>query len=96
MPCRSASDFIYNPRTKSYHPAEPKLDTKGHIEYSGSFPVDEGLPSDHTSTVTLPVTAPLPNTVSVVHVLGVAFFQRVASIYYPLDDGPALKVLEVI
>ena len=90
------SDFIYNGTVKGYLPVEPTLDTKQDIQYSDYFSVEGVIPSAYNSTVSLSVTTPLPDTVSVLHAFGITFFQQVASVYYPLKQGHALKILEII
>ena len=89
------SDFVYQRKSKGYGPAEPYLNTMRNIQYSDYFSLEDEVLPEYTSTVSLGVTSPLPDSISVVHAIGISFFQKVASVYHPFKQGNALKVVEI-
>src|SRR5687768_3071954 len=56
------SDFVYNARTKGYRSTDPDFNTRGEVRYSAHFPIiEDEISPEYTSTITLPVAAPLPD-----------------------------------
>jgi hypothetical protein len=88
------SDFVYNPTTGSYEPAEPLLNETSNISYSPYIPVD-------TVTTLVDVVATLPNAptittnVAVLGSIGIEFYQQVGVNYYLFNAGNAMKIQEV-
>lgn len=89
------SDFTYDGESKRYVPEEPALDTRGNVQYSDYFSLEGANVPEYTSTISLPGIAPLPDAVSVLHALGITFFQKIGSVQYPLKQVNALKIVEV-
>lgn len=89
------SDFIYSAEVKRYTPTDPTLNTQSTYLHSDYFPLEEETTAPYTSTVSLSLAPPLPDTVSVVNAFGIAFFQRIGGIHARLEQGHALKVMEV-
>lgn len=89
------SDFVYNGKSKGYVPMESALNTRGKYQYSDYFSLEEPIFPAYTSTISLSVTTPIPDTVSIVHAFGISFFQQIGSTHYPLKQGNALKILEI-
>ena len=88
------SDFVYNPATAAYEPAEPLLNEVSNIAYSAYTPVD-------VVTTMMDITAILPNSptlttnVAVLGSIGIEFYQQVGINYYLFNSGNAMKVQEV-
>ena len=88
------SDFVFNPATGSYEPAEPLLNEISNISYSPYIPVD-------TVTTLVDVVATLPNAptistnVAVIGSIGIEFYQQVGVNYYLFNAGNAMKIQEV-
>ena len=88
------SDFVFNPATGSYEPAEPLLNEISNISYSPYIPVD-------TVTTLVDVVATLPNAptistnVAVLGSIGIEFYQQVGVNYYLFNAGNAMKIQEV-
>ena len=88
------SDFVFNPATGSYEPAEPLLNEISNISYSPYIPVD-------TVTTLVDVVATLPNNptittnVAVLGSIGIEFYQQVGVNYYLFNAGNAMKIQEV-
>ena len=88
------SDFVFNPATGSYEPAEPLLNETSNISYSPYIPVD-------TVTTLVYVVATLPNNptittnVAVLGSIGIEFYQQVGVNYYLFNAGNAMKIQEV-
>ena len=88
------SDFVFNPATGSYEPAEPLLNETSNISYSPYIPVD-------TVTTLVDVVATLPNNptittnVAVLGSIGIEFYQQVGVNYYLFNAGNAMKIQEV-
>ncbi len=88
------SDFVFNPATGSYEPAEPLLNETSNISYSPYIPVD-------TVTTLVDVVATLPNAptistnVAVLGSIGIEFYQQVGVNYYLFNAGNAMKIQEV-
>ena len=88
------SDFVFNPATGSYEPAEPLLNEISNISYSPYIPVD-------TVTTLVDVVATLPNAptistnVAVLGSIGIEFYQQVGVNYYLFNAGNTMKIQEV-
>ncbi|MDP2067518.1 MAG: hypothetical protein Q8K04_01010 [Lutibacter sp.] len=88
------SDFVYNPTTGSYEPADALLNEMSNIAYSDYTPVD-------AATTLIDVTATLPGSptisadVAVLGSIGIEFYQMVGSNYYLFNAGNALKIQDV-
>jgi hypothetical protein len=89
------SDYCYDTGLKGYRPLEPTLDTKGLVTYSDYHSIEAEYVPETTLVTKFDVETTLPCNLSVVHTLGITFFQRLGSICYPLKQGQALRVLEI-
>lgn len=88
------SDFVFNPATGAYEPAEPILNEVSDIAYSAYIPVDS-VTSLIDVTATLPGAPTLTINVAVLGSIGIEFYQQVGSNYYLFNAGNAMKVQEV-
>lgn len=85
------SDFEYNAVTNGYEPLAPTLNEVSDIKYSAYLSVDTNVPAT-TVTATLPTgTTPTAN-VTVLHCIGIEFYQKVGANYYLFASGNCLKI----
>lgn len=89
------SDFTYRDETKEYLSEEPALDTQGVIQFSPYLTLEDITTSGFTSTVTVPVAMLIPDNVSIIHALGITFFQLVGSVHTRFKQGNAMKIVEI-
>jgi len=88
------SDFIFNPATGAYEPADAVLNELSKIAYSSYLPVDAVTP---LTTIVAGLTGlpTLSTDVSVLASIGIEFYQQVGANYYLFNAGNAMKVQEV-
>ncbi|MFV5703339.1 hypothetical protein ACM55F_15835 [Flavobacterium sp. XS2P12] len=87
------SDFVFNPATGSYEPAEPLLNETSKISYSLYMAIDSVTTLMDVIT-TLPNTPTLTTNVTVLGSIGIEFYQKVGSNYYLFNAGNAMKIQE--
>jgi hypothetical protein len=88
-------DYGYNPKLKGYGPVEQDHVSGGVMEYSAYLSLEEVTASEVTVALSLKTSGPIPNNISVVQAAGICFYQALGSVYYPLKQGHALKILAV-
>lgn len=89
------SDFVYNPTTGAYEPAEPSFNEMSNITYSDYTAVDSLTPLIEVIS-TLPGAPTLTTSVAVLASIGIEFYQQVGSNYYLFNAGNALKIQDVL
>jgi hypothetical protein len=88
------SDFVFNPTTGSYEPAEPLLNETSNISYSAYTPVN-AVTALIDVVATLPGAPTLTTNVAVLGSVGIEFYQQVGVNYYIFNAGNAMKIQEV-
>ncbi|MBT1702536.1 hypothetical protein [Chryseosolibacter indicus] len=88
------SDYHYNEPMESYRPINSQLNEAREITNSNAISL-----SDQSVDVSLVTTIPgitnLPEHVSLVHALAIAFFREDNNVHYKLTSGCAMKVIGV-
>lgn len=87
------SDVIYNAVGNRYEHANEALDTLNKTTFSDYMPLN-GVPPALTLETTLDVAA-LPEDVSVVQGLGILFFKKHGTAYYPSNNGKGMRIVDV-
>lgn len=88
------SDFVFNPATGAYEPAEPMLNETSNISYSPYTPVD-AVTTLIDVVATLPDAPTITTNVAVLGSIGIEFYQQVGVNYYLFNAGNAMKIQEV-
>ena len=88
------SDFVFNPATGAYEPAEPMLNETSNISYSPYTPVD-AVTTLIDVVATLPGAPTITTNVAVLGSIGIEFYQQVGVNYYLFNAGNAMKIQEV-
>jgi len=88
------SDFVFNPATGAYEPAETLLNETSSISYSTYTPIDAVTPLIDV-VATLPGSPTLTANVAVLGSIGIEFYQQVGGNYYLFNAGNAMKVQDV-
>jgi len=88
------SDFIFNPATGAYEPAEPLLNEVSNVAYSAYIPVD-AVTNPIDVIATLPNAPTLTINASVLACIGIEFSQEVGGNFYLFNAGNALKIQEI-
>jgi hypothetical protein len=89
------SDTVYDQELKQYGSVDTVLNGIAEITFSDYLPIKSKVPADINLQTALPVTAPLPEQVSVVQAAGIMFFDKIGEDYFPSRQGIALKVVGV-
>lgn len=88
------SDFVFNPSTGAYEPADSELNEISNIVYSDYTAVDE-------ETQQIELTAVLPNAptmstdVTAIGSIGIEFYQEVGNNFYLFNAGNAMKIQDL-
>ena len=88
------ADFIYNPVTGNYEPADATLNQMSNVAYSDYTPID-AVTTLIEVTATLPGAPTLNTDVSVLGSIGIEFYQKVGNNYYLFNAGNALKIEDI-
>ena len=91
------SDFIYNDATKTYEPSNGALNELSNTTYGAYMPLNTAYAGENLD-VSLPVGTVMTADVSVLHCIGIEFFQEVNAVQYPLNNGAynALAIVEIV
>jgi hypothetical protein len=89
------ADHTYDTITKTYIPVDKEHNAKGMITYSGYLSLEEENIPPVTLQTELITTSPLTDRVSVIQAVGISFYQQLGSVYYPLQQGQALKIVDM-
>jgi hypothetical protein len=85
------SDFIYNDATKTYEPSNGALNELSNTTYGAYMPLNTAYAGENLD-VSLPVGTTMTADVSVLHCLGIEFFQEVNGNYYKFSSGNCLMI----
>jgi hypothetical protein len=91
----SLSDFTYNASTGTYQPTQAALNSLGTVTYSAFTLLVSAVPVNFALTSTLPGAPVMTADVSVVHCMGIEFYQQIGGVNYVLAQGNAMKVIAV-
>jgi hypothetical protein len=89
------SDLVFDSVTKVYKALDVEHNSLNEVSSSDYLPVRNSQPITFTLETTLDTTAPLTEDVSVVQCLGILFYEKTGTAYYPLNQGNAMKVVDV-
>lgn len=89
------ADTVYNETTSSYESTNDILDAISDVTFSEYYPLGSTEPVSITLETTIETTAPLTDDVSVVHAVGILFFLKDGSAYYPSNQGMGMRILGV-
>jgi hypothetical protein len=85
------SDFGFNSDTKTYEPTNPVLNELSNSTY-GAYNSLSTPYAGETLNVSLPVGTVMTNDVSVLHCIGIEFFQEVNGNYYKFSSGNCIII----
>ena len=85
------SDFKYNDTTKVYEPSNAALNELSNTTYGAYMPINSPYVGENLD-VSLPVGTVMTNDVSVLHCIGIEFFQEVNTKYYKFSTGNCLMI----
>jgi hypothetical protein len=85
------SDFIYNDATKTYEPSNGALNELSNTTYGAYMPLNTAYAGENLD-VSLPAGTTMTADVSVLHCLGIEFFQEVNGNYYKFSSGNCLMI----
>lgn len=92
----SLSDYSYNLSTHVYEPRQAATNALGTVTYSAYLPLDAVTTAPIALTSTLPGTPTMTVDVSLVHCIGIEFYQQIATVNYVLAQGNAMKIITVV
>ncbi len=87
------SDVIYNAEAKRYEVENVLLDTKSKTTFSEYFPL-KGALATLTLETSLAVDA-MPENVSVIQALGILFFKKHGTAYYPSNEARGMRIVDI-
>lgn len=85
------SDFAYNDATKTYEPTNAEINELSNTTYGAYMPLNAPYAGESLN-VSLPVGTTMTADVSVVHCIGIEFFQEVNGNYYKFASGNCLTI----
>ena len=85
------SDFVYNDTTKTYESSNASLNEMSNTTYGAYMPLNAPYAGENLD-VSLPVGTVMTADVSVLHCLGIEFFQEVNGNYYKFSSGNCLVI----
>lgn len=89
------SDMVFDPVTKVYKAVDVEHNTLNEVSSTDYLPVRNSEPIAITLETTLDTAAPLTDSVTVVQCLGIIFYTKTGTAYYPLNQGNAMKIVDV-
>jgi hypothetical protein len=87
------SDVVYNAEARRYEHANETLDTLSKTTFSEYIPV-KGVPPTLTLETKLDADA-LTDNVSVVQALGILFFKKHGTAFYPSNESKGMRIIDV-
>ncbi len=91
----SVSDYVYNVNTHVYEPTQAAINALGTVSYSAYLPLNAVTAAAIALTSTLPGTPTMTADVSLVHCMGIEFYQQIATVNYVLAQGNAMKIITI-
>jgi len=85
------SDFKFNATTKAYEPSNAELNELSNTTYGEYMEIDAPYAGENLD-VSLPVGTVMTNDVSVLHCIGIEFFQKVNTKFYKFATGNCLMI----
>jgi hypothetical protein len=85
------SDFVYNDTTKTYEPSNAALNEMSNTTYGAYSPLNVPYAGEALD-VSLPAGTVMTADVSVLHCIGIEFFQEVNGNYYKFSSGNCLVI----
>lgn len=85
------SDFGFNTNTNTYEPYNPELNELSSATYGLHQPINSFYAGE-SLVVSLPVGTVMTASVSVLHCIGIEFFQEVNNNYYKFSSGNCLII----
>lgn len=85
------SDFGFNSDTKTYEPTNPVLNELSNAVYGLHQPLN-ALYTGEVISASLPATTVMTNDISVIHCIGIEFFQEVNGNYYKFSTGNSIII----
>lgn len=87
-------DVVFNPILNAYEKMHRDIAGLNRISYSDYLPAK--TPGGFALTMETELPEPLPDDVSMVHAIGILFFEKIGNMYNPIRQHRALRVIEVI
>lgn len=91
----SVSDYAYNVSTGNYEPTQPNINALGAVSYSAFLPLNALTAAPIVLTSALPGSPSMTPDTSVVHCMGIEFYQQIAAVNYVLAQGNAMKIITI-
>ena len=92
--CGVISDVVYNQTANGYELADASADAMGDVSFSDYIPVNSVDAVSVNLQTSLNVDV-LSENVSVVQALGILFFTKNGTAYYPIQQGKAMRIVDV-
>lgn len=89
------SDYIFFENINDYKAQHPDLDSREVVKHSDYFSLEIDSFPTTPSAIDLELKEPPPESVTVIHAVGVEYFQMLGSVFYPLKHGQALKIVDL-
>jgi hypothetical protein len=88
-------DVVYNVATLKHESADSFFDGLHQITFSDYVSLKSNEPVTLALEAVLQGVPQIGATVSVMQGLGIMFFEQIGSVYYPLRQGNAMKLVDV-
>jgi hypothetical protein len=89
------SDIVYDTNLNKYTAADNVNNTINDVTMTDYIPVNGGAPLNVNLDATLTPNGALNDKASVVQCLGILFFEKMGTAYYPLAQGKAMKIVDI-
>lgn len=89
------SKYDYNAETKIYEPFDPQFNGFNAVTFSDYTALNSTTPVSFNLNTILVGASVIDADYSVVHVIGIEFYQQIAGVNYVLAQGNAMKVINV-
>ncbi len=88
-------DVVYNSTSQRYESADSFFDGMNQIAFSEYLAAKADQPINIVLECALQGAPPLGEKVSVVQSIGIMLYEKIANVYYPLNQGNAMKVIDL-
>lgn len=89
------ADTVYDETSSKYAPADLLFNTLSNVSFSDYLPSKAQQSLAVTLETSLPNLPPPGENVSVVQGLGIIFYEQIGSVYYPLAENSAMKIIDI-
>ena len=90
----AVADTVFDQNSQKYAPLHPTLNGLSQVTYSDYLPVNSAVPINVALQTAFPAQE-LPPDLTMIHALGIVFYDQSGAEYYSLSQGQAMKVVNV-